>query len=252
MTLEATFKELGLTPNDTRVYLSLLELGEATGYGVSQKTGMPKPTVYFTLEELRKKGLAHKIPKGSKHVYAPKDPSQLLAEAHRRIIDIETVLPYLMSLKGSDKTSNVVFYEGAQGILDIHTHLEHHVHKQEVLTFYTYHEERVPTEVLNHVKQHHQTLRENKTRLKIIAPYHDIIRSFFEKTYKNYGWDMRYLPMEYYNAKISVQTCGNRTWIISRHKEQGFMIENEDIARFVENMFTMLWNFSPPIQKPEV
>ena len=248
MSIESSLAHLGLTTNETQVYLALLELGEATGYSVSKQLDMKKPTAYFTLEELRKKGLALRIPKANKHVFVPKDPNDLVSEAHQRVVDIESVLPYLLSMKKSNAKSDVIFYDGPQGILDIHTHFENNTKGQTVLSFYGHYDEKVPVDILEHVEEHQKNLKKNKTIMNIIVPDHHIIKSYYKKEYTQDKWQVRYLPLQKFNVKISVHICDTKTWIISRHKEQGIMIDNEDIASFMKQMFDMVWEYSEMIE----
>ena len=50
-------REAGLTENESKVYLALLDLGPSLAGQISRKTGMHRRTVYDTTEMLIKKGL---------------------------------------------------------------------------------------------------------------------------------------------------------------------------------------------------
>ena len=54
-------RALGLSVLQARVYLSLLEIGEADAEAISQKTRMPQQEVYCTLRDLQELGLVKEI-----------------------------------------------------------------------------------------------------------------------------------------------------------------------------------------------
>jgi sugar-specific transcriptional regulator TrmB len=55
-----TLIQLGLTQNQSRLYLSLLSLGKAIGKTLSRETGFARQEVYRILEELHDRGLVEK------------------------------------------------------------------------------------------------------------------------------------------------------------------------------------------------
>jgi sugar-specific transcriptional regulator TrmB len=55
-----TLSQLGLTPNQSKLYLSLLSLGKAIGKTLSRETGFARQEVYRILEELHNRGLVEK------------------------------------------------------------------------------------------------------------------------------------------------------------------------------------------------
>ena len=48
--------KLGFSVYESRTYVGLLSLGAATGYSVSNETGVPQPKVYETLRRLAERG----------------------------------------------------------------------------------------------------------------------------------------------------------------------------------------------------
>ena len=50
-------KQAGLTENESKVYLSLIDLGPSLAGQISRKTGLHRRTVYDTTEMLIQKGL---------------------------------------------------------------------------------------------------------------------------------------------------------------------------------------------------
>ena len=53
-------KKYNFTEYETKVYITLLEIGKSTGYEISKRSTVPRSKVYITLETLLKKGLIQK------------------------------------------------------------------------------------------------------------------------------------------------------------------------------------------------
>jgi len=75
--------ELGFTQYEARTYIGLLVSGDAaTGYGISNVTGVPQPKVYETLRRLVERGAAIQVGERPAR-YAATSPDVLLAALER-------------------------------------------------------------------------------------------------------------------------------------------------------------------------
>jgi len=113
--LAKTLEQIGLKEKETQVYLALLSLESSTAYEIAQHCEVKRPTVYVILEDLRQKGLVLKIPHAKKALYAARDIGEYLAEQRGKLNAVESILPRLMSLGGSQKP-NVYFFNGVRGM----------------------------------------------------------------------------------------------------------------------------------------
>mgnify|MGYP001587379715 FL=1 len=71
--------ELGLTENEARVYVALVELGESPASAVARKARVNRSVAYSTLESLLGKGLCSFVIKGGVKVFVPSPPERLLS-----------------------------------------------------------------------------------------------------------------------------------------------------------------------------
>jgi sugar-specific transcriptional regulator TrmB len=76
---------LGLTPNEARAWVTLLEDEEGTGltgYEVAARSGIPRSAVYTVLRQLESRGAV--FPRGEEPVvFVPIDPARFLAEQQK-------------------------------------------------------------------------------------------------------------------------------------------------------------------------
>ena len=104
--------KVGLTDNQTTLYLALVKAGEAKAGELIKKTGMHRNIVYTALEELREKGLVAQSRVRGVTLYKMLPPSRLLADAQERERAAKRAIEelHLLSRKGSEQ--EIIVYEG--------------------------------------------------------------------------------------------------------------------------------------------
>ncbi|MGE5529499.1 MAG: TrmB family transcriptional regulator [Patescibacteria group bacterium] len=81
--LEARLQELGFSAYEARAYLALLQKNPATGYELSQVSGIPSAKIYETVNRLRARGAATALI-GEPQRYVPLSPAALLGALRAR------------------------------------------------------------------------------------------------------------------------------------------------------------------------
>ena len=71
-------KQAGLTENESKVYLALLDLGPSLAGQISRKAGLHRRTVYDTADMLAKKGLIGYILKNNRRLFQASNPNRIL------------------------------------------------------------------------------------------------------------------------------------------------------------------------------
>jgi len=124
-------KEVGLSENESKVYLAMLELGSATVLEISARAEVNRPTTYVQIESLKKKGLVSTQTKGKKQIFIAESPEQLefMIEREKRGIeqkkdDLKKILPELTGLFDvSGDKPQVRFFEGKEGLMKMQDEL---------------------------------------------------------------------------------------------------------------------------------
>ena len=99
--LEDTFVRFGFTRYEARAYMSLLEQNPATGYELSQSSGVPRSAIYDIMRKLEKTGLVHSMTSKPKQ-YVPLQPEELVKRLNGKFNnDIETLEKGMNSLNVS-------------------------------------------------------------------------------------------------------------------------------------------------------
>ncbi len=117
-------KQLGLSENETAIYLALLSNGSLSVYEIASKTGIYRPNVYDKLETLLKKGLVSYVIKNSKKYFIAAEPEKIeeyLNEETDKIKKnkekLKTILPQLSAMAILPKMpTKVEVFEGKEGL----------------------------------------------------------------------------------------------------------------------------------------
>src|SRR3989338_2859882 len=78
MNLQETLQKVGLSEKEAKIYLALLELGQATVLELAKKSGIKRPTVYVVIEEMREKGYVAKAMRERRVCFTAKSPDLIL------------------------------------------------------------------------------------------------------------------------------------------------------------------------------
>lgn len=110
-------EELGLTANEAKVYLALLETGETKTGALVKKTSLHRVQIYDALESLIQKGLASYVIKENIKYFSPADPKAILAFLEEKEELAKSLLPELeLKQRLSLKKQQVAVYEGIKGL----------------------------------------------------------------------------------------------------------------------------------------
>ncbi len=225
-------REAGLTENESRVYLALLDLGPSLAGQISRKIGMHRRTVYDTAEMLIKKGLIGYILKNNRRLFQAANP--------KRIIDIinekqDLLNPIIAELEKKYSTTKekeqTNFYKGKEGLKTI---FEDQLNSKEILILGA---SLKAYEILQfYFKWYDKTRKQKKITVKIIAQ---------DKKIKNIPLaEIRYLPEKYSNP-VSVNIYNDKTAIILwASTPLAILIKNNEITSCYRNYFELLWNIA--------
>jgi len=98
MEIRQALEHYGFTKNETLIYIYLLKNIEATAFEIAKKTGIPRSTVYITLESLKKQGFLSQFRKNKVAYFALESPNRLVGRLKQRQEIIESVMPEIRAM----------------------------------------------------------------------------------------------------------------------------------------------------------
>lgn len=244
MDLVKAMRNLGFNQKEAKVYLALLQLGQASAYAVSKRADIKKPTTYFVLEELIDRGVVKKIPRTKTMQFVAIRPEVLFNTVKTRIHTTEEeVLPELKALsRVKDYKVRVSYYEGLDGIREMYNELYELAAGKEYVAFYA-HAKDAPPELLQFFWESNEELRRHNIRRRGLTADDKTLQEFFQpRNLKKFDIKLKKLPLSKYNSNISIEILKNHTFIISHRHLQGIVIDNPDIARVLKQIFELVWD----------
>ncbi len=120
---EQILQKIGLTKNESKVYLTLLKIGESKSGKILNESGLNSGKIYEILDSLQKKGLISSVIKSKVKYFCPSDPKRILnyLEEKKKEIDnweeeyrniLPKILSEISSFKDEPKIEVFVGFEG--------------------------------------------------------------------------------------------------------------------------------------------
>ena len=229
--LGESLEKAGLTRVESKVYLTLIDLGPSLAGQISKKSGIHRRTIYDALDRLAEKGLISYIVKNNRKYFEAANPERIVDLMKEKEAEVRNSLPGLMDLFTKTKIKEeTLFYKGKDGLK---TAFEDQIQEgREILVLGASAEAR---EILSfYLHWYNQRRKEKKIRLRIIA---DI--STKGKMHAPLS-EFRYLPnlglasMNIYADKVAIIL-----W--SKEKPVAIIIKNPEIANSYRIFFEHMW-----------
>ena len=120
--IQKLFTSLGLSPTETKIYLSSLELGPTSVQEIAKKAKISRTAAYDAIESLQKHSLLSTFERGKKHYFAAEDPESAVAHfktelsnMQAQLENLQRVLPELKMMTGGERPT-VRFFEGEEAV----------------------------------------------------------------------------------------------------------------------------------------
>lgn len=115
--LISELQELGLTENEARIYLALLELGSSTTGPIIKRSGLYRVIVYDTLEKLLKLGLVNYSLQRNRKRFEAEQPKRLLEMVKTKEMRAKSIIHQLRSVHPEKPMEQgALVYEGWRGV----------------------------------------------------------------------------------------------------------------------------------------
>ena len=241
--ISQALQEVGLTVNETKVYLALLRLKTGTASQVTALAKVHRVNVYDALERLREKGLISSIMRSSKRVYEAANPEQLMQLVKQKEELLEEVMPGLKEEFSFKRTpQNVHFFVGVEGIMQAYAMI-----LQQNDTIYAFGGSGLNRKFLAH-RYALWTKERIRQGVHVKAIYFERSRKDRERLWKKGDLgEMRFMP-DRFKTDAMVDVCGDL--VVNLLPKEGLImaivIENATIAASYRQFFRFMWQAAKP------
>ncbi len=238
-------EDIGLTENEAKVYLTLLETGSTTAGVIVKKTNLHRSTTYEIIRRLIETGMINYVIKEGRRYFEATDPEKFLDVMKEREEKLRSILPRLKMKRNIAKIKQEAYvYEGKKGVKTVFEDVLKTLEKGEEWLIFGASGEPVP---LQDFLRSFEIRRSKKgVVLKIIfsegAEFIDVLKNLP-------ATELKVLPKEYMTPS-EVEIFGDKTAIILwGEKPVAFVIENKEIADSFRKYFNLMWEQDVMIYK---
>lgn len=238
----ALLEELGLTKNEIKVYLALLELGSSPAGPLIKRVGMHRAAVYDIIDLLINKGLVSFVVKANRKYFEAQDPDRLLEYLESKKQDLiskeeklKKFLPELqLKRKLSQEEQEGTIYKSKKGLKSIFEDI-----LKEEKPWFVFGATGQFKELFHAYFIHfHERRAESKIPLKIIFN-EEVRKQKREEELKL--CQIKYLPNSYISPSTTY-VYGDKVAIINWSSDPiAFLIRSKEVAQSYKQFFTILW-----------
>lgn len=242
--LEQPLIAFGLSPNETRVYLAALELGETTISRIAEKSKVKRATTYLAVHALQARGLLGTSKKGKRTVYFAENPKKLVESFDERRESILHAIPELLAISNAlDVKPKIQYFEGKAGMEEVFKDILRSS-CNEVLEWYS---ESYVTDFDESFFSTYFTPERIKRGIHVraILPDTPLMRELEKRNIEEMRQTKLIDPTKY-SIRMELNVYDKRkVSIISFKEEFGLIIESEIIHDSLKNFFELMWEFIP-------
>jgi len=242
--IEEILAKIGLTSQESRVYLALLELQQAQTGNLCKTTNIASSHIYKILDSLTKKGLISYRLQNNIKIFMPSPPEtldELFLEKQNKLEQERKEIKQLISnLKKreirKEPQSNYKYFEGITGIKALWHEINEKMDSNHIIKCYTGKKESYER-FIGFYNEHHKLRKQKNIKEKLILPKEDTklankrrdklteikLMDLNNETEWGIVKDMIYI--QYITGKIP----------------RGFLIKDQTFAKTFEEVFDKLW-----------
>lgn len=230
--MSSDLSQAGLTENESKVYLALIDLGPSLAGQISRKTGLHRRTVYDTTEMLIKKGLVGYILKNNRRLFQASNPKRILSIIKEKKDILEPLVKNLgekfSKTKEKEETN---FYKGKEGLKTV---FEDQLNSKEILILGA--SPKAYDTLKFYFHWYDKARKQKKIKARIIAHSKDIKRIPLA--------EIKYLSEKYENP-VAVNIYGDKVAIILwASSPYAIVIKSKEISQGYRNYFEILWKIA--------
>ncbi len=256
MSLSDILADLGISPDETAVYETILETGPVTVQQLSRRMQRPRTSLYGFLNRLEAKGLTARSQSGGVTTFVALSPhrvSMLFEQKAEHLIDrhkqFRMLLPFLESaVREAARRPRFQLYEGAAGLKHILKDML--LYPDTVTSAFWPIRSMLDVLTADFFRYLNRERILNKITTRALWPRDQIVDP---KDYPFLGAgldfyrEIRIAPHDL-TTTMGYWLYGQKAAFVSSRAETfGFIIESPELVAMLQNQFDFLWNLSTPL-----
>lgn len=246
---EDILKEVGLTPNEAKIYRSLLELKSGSIWDIASHAEIHRRNAYDAIQRLIDKGLAYQVLPKKTLTYAPVHPDKLQEILSEKMKDLEDALPKMIGTFRKALAPQAMYvYKGIGGLKNyINLILEEKKDIYGIGSKGTWFDERISNFAKRMGKKY------EALGIKSHVIYDEVLRSYPE-VIRIVGKNYKFLPKKY-STESSIDIFGQYVAIYSGVTAKGltdnvaiFIVKDKTLAADFMKWWQFMWDVLPVVK----
>jgi len=237
MQKEHILSALGLSKNESMVYLALLELSPALVSHIAKHTSLHRPTIYNALRRLKDMNLVTITPSGKQKRYVAESPDKLRLLYEKFAHDFNDILPILnRTYSTRSKRPLIKFLEGKKGIKFVFEDIVRTLKKGQV--YYRYSSRKDTTRGEDYLPDDYRQIRDAKKIQRFVITSEPLKQ---EKK-PNLDRAVKAIPAshDFFQYDITQLIYDHKIAYVDYGSETAFIVENAAIATQQRKIFELL------------
>lgn len=238
---EEVLEDIGLTSNEIKVYMALLELGSSPAGKITKKSQTNRTNVYDALERLMDKGLVTYVIQANRKYFEAVNPRRIIEILKEKEENMEKILPELeQKFSISKEKQEAMLYKGKKGMKSIAEDVLRCGAKETCI----FGAEGNFVEIMQHYAwQWHKRRKKLSIRIRII--YNEKLRGKRHK--KMFPLiKMKFISKEY-DTPATTWLYGDKVAIIVWSEPIiATVIKSKEVFKSYYNFFNILWKIAKP------
>lgn len=244
--MEEKLKLLGLTENEIKVYLFVLENNKSTGTEIRRKTGIANSRVYAALDNLLQKGIITYEKRQKGKLYSALEPNVIKEVMKERMQKIEEVIPFLKAIQSKEKTeTETAVFEGFQGFKSALYKLVEACPERETIDIIGFSNQAYKNEKLAALlRDVNKVSKKKKHRFRMILDNKQ--NRFFEQRKRESLGQIKFMEKGF-RSPAAIDIFRDYVFILLwEETPYAFVIKNKNIADGFRIYFGFLWKMAKP------
>lgn len=242
--------ELGLTPEESKIYTYLLEVGtektKNTAYEISRNLKIPRSTVYLSIERLGAKKLVDSYKINNILHFIAEHPNRIQNDINEKLNLFQGILPILEDLrKGGNSHYAVRTYTGKEGVKLVFDEMFDKKEIKELKNIYSVSSTNLSDILPNGFPEKLDALKKKyDIHTKMIAVASSVSVDKLERVYKSDSHrESRRLPSKY-NFDGSLYIFRNKIALFSLTDGEIYSVimESKTLSHMIRNFFLCTWD----------
>jgi len=250
--IESFLKSLGLTDNETKIYLYLLTHGESIASIIAKRLDMKRVTVYSALESLEQKEVIASFIKNNVAHFDAVEPEEIETLCEQKVTEMKRLQQKAATLRDEFKKLRNVgrmpmleirgklkYYQGLEAVTDLITETLQEKEKEQLcFGLNTYHSELAG----NDWQEYTQKRVQKKMTVRSIQPDTEAAIAYKGRDPQELR-ETRLVPHTKFPGKCEINIIGDMIAIFSTrgHEPSGMKLYNPDVAQALKSLFELAW-----------